>query len=247
MDFDAHLAALRREGDLLAAAVEQAGPAADVPTCPGWHIRDLVRHVSGVHRWATAHVTECRLDPYPADEEAAFFDEPASDLVAHFQAGHEALLGALAAAPPDLRALAFLPAPSPREFWARRQAHETAIHRADAEVAAGVVTTYPADFAVDGIDELLGGFLARPGGGFVADPPVSLAVRPQDADRSWTFHIGPSGRRVEAGAGPADLTVTGLASDLYLFLWNRLSPDRVALAGDASIVDLWRSRARILW
>lgn len=30
----------------------------------------------------------------------------------------------------------FLDAPSPLAFWARRQAHETAIHRADAQLAA---------------------------------------------------------------------------------------------------------------
>ena len=32
----------------------------------------------------------------------------------------------------------FLPAPSPRAMWARRQAHETAIHRVDAQLAAGL-------------------------------------------------------------------------------------------------------------
>ena len=55
--------------------------------------------------------------------------------------------------------------PAPREFWARRQAHETTIHRADA-VAAGLgrrprsaeLDLDPA-FAVDGLDELLTGFL----------------------------------------------------------------------------------------
>ena len=43
----------------------------------------------------------------------------------------------LRSAPADLDCFTFLPAESARHFWARRQAHETAIHRVDAENAAG--------------------------------------------------------------------------------------------------------------
>jgi hypothetical protein len=43
----------------------------------------------------------------------------------------------------------------------RRQAHETAIHRADAERAAAATPVYPAEFAADGIDELITSFGAR--------------------------------------------------------------------------------------
>ena len=44
------------------------------------------------------------------------------------------------------------------QVWARRQAHETAIHRYDAESASGDVNGFDLDFAVDGIDEILVGF-----------------------------------------------------------------------------------------
>ena len=53
-----HIAALRAEGPLLARAAERAGPDAPVPACPGWRMRDLVRHVGNVHRWATGYVVE---------------------------------------------------------------------------------------------------------------------------------------------------------------------------------------------
>lgn len=42
-----------------------------------------------------------------------------------------------------------VPATSPRAFWARRQAHETAIHRADAESALATVPEWNAAFAAD--------------------------------------------------------------------------------------------------
>ena len=59
----------------------------------------------------------------------------------------EAVEDTLRTADPAVRCWTFLPAPSPLAFWARRQAHETAIHRADAQLAAGPVTPFAADFA----------------------------------------------------------------------------------------------------
>ena len=67
----------------------------------------------------------------------------------------------LATADPALECATFMAAPSALAFWARRQAHETAIHRADAESASGVVPDYAPDFAADGIDELIMGFGQR--------------------------------------------------------------------------------------
>lgn len=58
MDIAEHIKYLTLEGQLLADAAEQAGPDAEVPTCPGWHVRDLLRHTGMVHRWATAFVAE---------------------------------------------------------------------------------------------------------------------------------------------------------------------------------------------
>ena len=29
-----------------------------MPTCPDWTVRDLVRHMGGVHRWATGFVAD---------------------------------------------------------------------------------------------------------------------------------------------------------------------------------------------
>ena len=76
--------------------------------------------------------------------------------------GCDGLADALAAAPDDLECWTFLPAPSPRAMWARRQAHETAIHRVDAELAAGTpVWRCDAAFAADGVDELLTCFVPR--------------------------------------------------------------------------------------
>src|SRR5262249_6118199 len=126
-----------RQGELLAGAAERAGLIAAVPSCPGWAVRDLLKHTGYVHRWATGFVAEGLTRPVDASEEEILGEGPAdAELPGWFREGHAALVRTLGAAARRLTCWAFLAAPSPLAFWARRQAHETAIHRVDAEQAA---------------------------------------------------------------------------------------------------------------
>src|SRR5262249_47838143 len=144
-DVPGYVGALRREGELLADVAQRAGLAAAVPSCPGWAVRDLLRHTGYVHRWATGFVAEGLTRPVGASEEEILGQGPAdAELPGWFREGHAALVRALGVAAPGLNCWAFLPAPSPLAFWARRQAHETAIHRVDAEQAAAGPADQPA-------------------------------------------------------------------------------------------------------
>jgi len=245
----AHIARLRDDGERLAASAAAAGLDAPVPTCPEWRVRDLVQHTGGVHRWATSYLLTGRERETTDAEDAQFFERVEDgELLPWFRAGHSALVSALSSSSPDLACWTFLASTSPRNFWARRQAHETAIHRADADAAAGHGSSFPADFADDGIDELLNGFLVRPRGRLVSDPSVSLAIRTTDTGSAWTMRIEPDRRVVSAGADDATCRVSGTASDLYLLLWNRQAlDDRVEVGGDRAVLDLWRERATIRW
>jgi uncharacterized protein (TIGR03083 family) len=164
-DVPGYIAALGREGELLAAAAERAGMGAAVPSCPGWAVRDLLKHTGYVHRWATGFVAGGPGRPPGDASEAEILSQGPGDaeLPGWFCEGHAALVRALSEAPPDLDCWAFLAAPSPLAFWARRQAHETAIHRVDAEQAAGRASApaFEPAFAADGVDELIMGLLAR--------------------------------------------------------------------------------------
>ena len=249
MEIGEHIAHIGEGGERFAQAAEAAGLDGTVPTCPGWQVRDLVQHLSGVHRWATAYVLTGKPHPTTEAEDAELFATVEDgELIPRFRRGHAALIAALAGAPAELRCWTFLDAPSPLAFWARRQAHETTIHRVDAEAAAGLASACAARLAADGIDELLRGFLSRPWGRLVADPPVSLAIRTGDTGDAWTIRIEPERRVVTSGAADADCAVTGAASDLYLLLWNRRPLDgRVTVEGNATVLDLWRERATIRW
>lgn len=239
---------MRDEGELLAAAVERADPGAGVPTCPGWSVRDLARHTGGVHRWARAQVAEARQQLTDADLEEVVGAGPAdADLGGWLREGVAELATTLAGAPPDLACATFLPAASPVAMWARRQAHETGIHRADAEGATGPVTAYPVEVAVDGIDELLTCFAPRRRTGVTSRVERSLAVVASDADAGWLVRVTPEGVRAARGVGSAEATVSGPASDVLLLLWNRRGTAGLDLAGDGSLLDLWRDGVRVRW
>ena len=250
MDIDRHLRALAEEGERLADAATGTSLGTAIPTCPGWDVEALLRHLGGIHRWAAMIVAERRTTPVRTDAEPirTMRAEPApSELVAWFRAGHGALLDVLRAAPSDLECWTFLPAPSPLAFWARRQAHETAVHRADLQLAIGTPDPYPPDFAADGIDEMLCGWLDGSKGRLRFDRTATLAIHAADADRRWHVRIDSHEARASREEAPADCQLRGPAGDLYLLLWNRLSLDQttIAVSGDAEVPDLWRQTVRI--
>lgn len=245
MDISASLEALDLEGRLLASAAEAAGTDAPVPACPGWSVRDLVRHTGTVHRWAGAFVAEGVTAPRRAADEPAL---DGTELLDWFREGHRRLVGTLAGAPKDVRCWAFLPAPSPLAFWARRQLHETTVHRLDAEAArGGAPTAIDRDVAVDGIDELLAGFHARDRSRVRTERPRVLRVRATDAAAVWTIRLsdGPPVTVRDDEQGVADCEFAGPAAELYAGLWNR-APLAVT-AGDAALARLWREHSGITW
>ena len=250
MEIAEHIAAIASEGKRLAAAAAAAGPDAPVPSCPDWVVRDLVRHQGGVHRWATGIVATPRTDAWDVDLDEVVTSWPSdAELVEWFSDGLDRLVSALSDADPGLVCWTFLRAPSPLAMWARRQAHETSIHRVDAELAAGQpVTPFPAPFAADGVDELLTCFITRRSGRLRSAKEQRLLVRCTDAPADWLVTIGPD--RVlttTRGAGIADCEVAGGASDLYRALWNRPPAATLSVDGDGTVLAQFADQVQIRW
>ena len=260
MEIAAYLDALDEDGVALADAAERAGLAAPVPTCPGWAVRDLVRHQAYVHGWAARHVRDQlpEIIDEGTEAEALAAGPPDGELIAAYRHGHAALLAVLREASPEVACATFMPAPSPLAFWARRQAHETAVHRFDAQGAVpgsppDPVTAFGAAFAADGIDELIMGFAARRRYRLRGDGARSLAIRPSDAPDCWQVRLSDgvtTVSRVEPRAAAAAACVlAGPAAGLYAFLWNRCpaSDARVTVTGDPAVAALWASSVCVTW
>jgi uncharacterized protein (TIGR03083 family) len=256
-----HLDALEQAGHRFAEVAGGAAPDAPVPTCPGWTMRDLAWHLGEVHRWAGTHVAERRQERvhWPGGVSGPRPDDAA--LVAWYLDQHGWLLETLRSADPNMDCWSFLPAPSPLAFWARRQAHETSIHRVDAESAVGSVTPFESALAADGVDELLLGFFgSRPRGSSAPDPADmsmlgSIHAHAEDADRDWLLRLSTSGVQTASGghgadaedSGHAECGVRATASELYLLFWNRRSADGLDVRGDRALLDHWRTTAQIRW
>lgn len=250
MEIAEHLTALRRQGELLASAAGRTDLDTPIPTCPEWRMRDLVQHMGDVHRWAAAHVAERRTQPIQKAELAEVAGPLPDDagLLDWFRQGHARLLRVLETTETDTRAWTFLPAPSPVAFWARRQAHETGIHRADAESPGGPagITPFAPDFAVDGIEEYLFGFLGRADPAERVDPPRTLHLHATDTEGEWLVRLGER-VEVERAHDEADCVVRGPASDLHLLVWNRRSPQGMDVGGDASVLGFWKENMQVHW
>lgn len=241
MDFDRYLDELRREGGRFGSCLSHLEIDAPVPSCPGWTAGQAARHTTKVHQWAAFIVRG-------GDPAHFTFDKPADEALGTvLTAGVDELIGALRSAPASLQVWTFVPAPSARLFWARRQAHETAIHRVDLQLAAGFgVEEFDADFAADGLDEALATLAPHRFSCEGVSGVRTIAITPLDANASWTLSLTSAGVHCRPGAvDHADLSVFGLSSDLYRWAWNRIGDDEVSLRGDLGLADLWHTNFRV--
>ncbi len=248
MKITEHIEALQREGLLLATAATGTELDTPIPTCPDWRMRDLIRHVGGVHRWATGYLEDRRTEWWVVELDDIVGTWPADrDLIAWFREGHAKLVDTLTSAPPDLDCFMFMSAPSPLAMWARRQAHETAIHRVDAESPGRKITEFSPAFAADGVDELLSCFVTLPRRGPKVSRPRSIHVHATDTGDDWYLQVSPETVVTSRRSGAADCTITAAAGDLYLLLWNRRSDAGIGVEGDRDLLALWREGVQIRW
>ena len=230
-----------------------------MPTCPDWDAADLLWHLAKVQLfWAKVirHRPASPDDPEIGEEDAAQRPESYAELLDAFDDYSHALATELKRADPEAEAWHWSGDSRVGTSY-RRQAHEAAIHRIDAELTAGVpVTPLDAALADDGVAEALGVMYggAPPWGSF-APSGETIAVRMTDTGTDLLVALGKfSGTDPDDGKtyededdialvddGPEPIaTVTGAAADLDTWLWKRdpaLSPgtdegDRIRIEGD---------------
>jgi uncharacterized protein (TIGR03083 family) len=225
------LNALARDGEVFANVCGDADLAAAVPGCPGWDIADLVYHLGRVHHFWRTIVAEQR-DTWEGYEQP---ERPAdTDLIAWYRDGLRAVVATLTAADPT----------HPNWTWStdktagfviRRIAHETAIHRWDAEAAAGLDTGVEPHLASDGIDEFLMWFADEAAEG-TPPPGGSVHLHCGDVPGEWTVVLNAEGTYdIERAHAKGDCALRGSASDILLALWRRRPSSSIDVVGDADV------------
>jgi len=236
MEYEGFVEQVRADGQKLADAAD-GNIDVDVPSCPGWQVRDLVAHIAQVYE----HKIECtRLgqapDPWPPEWPQA--DDP----VPWFRDAHARLLDMFEANEPSSPSATWWPADQTVGFWARRMAHETAVHRVDAELARGASTPVDAALAADGVDEILHVMLAGDWSEDADDAMTGQRVAIETGGRAWQVVLDREAMTVLDGDGTADATLSGPPSDVLLWLWGREPDDRVEMSGDQEAHRLMRTR-----
>ena len=232
-------AAIRRDGLALAEAAEAAGPSTPIASCPGWDMADLVWHLTEVHYFWGTIVADRLADPEkvpPLPRPEGF---PA--LLARFRSGVVRLAEILAAADPATPVWTWA-RQQDAAFVIRHQAQETAVHRWDAEQAAGRTFTIDPPLAADSIDEF---FEHTAAGRREEVLPVAGSVHlcATDIAADWTVGEDDAGALVvERGHRRGDAAARATASDLLLLLYRRLDPTAVEVFGDAGVLQRFLAR-----
>jgi uncharacterized protein (TIGR03083 family) len=239
MEFGALVDQIALQASALRAAAVAAGPDARLPTCPGWTVLTLVRHIARVHNWAGHALTTA-----PDADDLAPDEPPVSwhRVLPWWDDQVTSMIHGLRSRGQDTPAWVFDAEDEPTAmFWARRQAHETAIHRLDAEhakagsnvVSAGI---FPTELAVDGIDEVLRLWVPRHTGQHPPNLHGSVRFHTTDTRHRWHVRLEPGQppRVVTRDGGTADATVTGTADAVYRATWHR--PTTAAISGNTQLV-----------
>jgi uncharacterized protein (TIGR03083 family) len=256
LSYSRHCAEIVAQTDLLRSHIAGADLTAPVPSCPGWSLGQLVRHLGGGHRWVETIVRTRATQPLP-DEQlrdvADNADEDPAVLDAWLAAGAAQLADTLRAAGPDAKVWTPLPGEGP-VFWARRFAHETVIHRADAALAVGADFAVDQEVALDALDEWME----------LGSLPQIFDVHPDRREllgpgRTLHFHATDTGPEAAAewlvdltgdiiawrrAHEKAAVAVRGPLTDLLLVVYRRrpARSEGIEILGEAQLLDFWLKR-----
>jgi uncharacterized protein (TIGR03083 family) len=228
------------------AELADQNPDAAVPSCPGWDVARLAGHVGRVHRMTIGVLTNT-VDGFA---DPSTLEKPPSDpsLAGVFvRDGATELDSLLAVREMDSPCWNFLDEPAFARFWFRRQCHETAVHRFDAELALDrrALSTAPASLAVDGIDE----YFVIVGKRLLPERSLTsfggtVHLHATDIEGEWMIDLTAGVLTVTHGHGKGDAAIRGSGADLFLGLWGRIdlrADDRYERFGSADVIDSFAS------
>lgn len=238
---------LRADGPAFLAAATGADPATPVPSRPAWTMADLIHHLGTVYRFVDLHAVRGVTTKPDRSMDELTAEPHAADLAAWWQGQFEAILATLDALDPEMPAWNWAPQAKQAGFWQRRVAHETALHRWDAQMAIGLGEPLEAKLAADAVSEVLDTWL--PAGRRVGPTDVTGLIALEAADLEHDWHVRLRGEGValldtdtifDDDELRTRAVATGTASDLVLALHGRVGFDVLEITGDEHLLSALR-------
>ncbi|MGC4748867.1 maleylpyruvate isomerase family mycothiol-dependent enzyme [Micromonospora sp. DT201] len=244
---DFWIGALRAEGPAFAAAVAEAPPETPVLSCPGWTVTDLTLHLARIYHWVSSFAG-AGLTTQPDRQDRAEV-EAGVDPLQLWRQGYDRLMTVFDGLDPEAPAWNWAPQPKKAGFWPRRIAHETAVHRWDAQLAIAAGEPVEAKLAADGVSEVLDTWLPAGRRRTPGDWHGVVQLTATDAAQEWYLRLRGEGVALLDTATIFDhddhharAQVSGTASDLLLALWGRMSFETLDVAGDHTLLEGLRTR-----
>jgi uncharacterized protein (TIGR03083 family) len=241
--------ALIEETKALGEIIRAADPSTPVPTCPGWTLNQVLKHVGRGNRWAAQIIANRMLEPLdPREVRNGKPPEDPDAAIDWLNDGVQLLFGAVDHVGAEARVWTFT-GPKPAGWWIRRRLHEATVHRADAVLALGDDFTIDPELAADGVSEWININTAQ------ADPhapPLTrgLALHLHATDDGlgptgeWTITNDEDGLNWSHDHTKGEAAVRGTVTNLLLAVTRRKTSAEAGLEvfGDAAVWDGWLSR-----
>jgi uncharacterized protein (TIGR03083 family) len=244
------------------AAFEAAGRAAvgceaapAVPSCPGWAVTDLILHLGVVHRFVSRVIGERMQQPpergdwrwlglaeewrgwLPPARAPQRSPVPAS-LLDWFHDGAADLAERFRTTAPAEQVWTWS-ADHTVGFWQRMQAIEAAVHRWDAENAVGEAQPLDPALAADAIGQTFE--VMAPMRRIVGKAPPGhgerFSFQRTDGPGKWAVQFDGDAVLLGTPGSHYDIQISGTASDVALFLWQREVTGKLDIQGDTSLLS----------
>lgn len=230
------------EADLerFATAVRTGPLDASVAACPGWDLRQLTLHQGHIHRWSRLALLIAE-NPQVVEFVHPGPDATGDELAEWLTKGGTRLAASLRAADPSAPTWHPFLVERVAAVWPRRQAHEIAIHRWDAEHSVGTAAPIDAELASDGIDEFFEVTHPRTMTRERATPPPgSLHVHCTDVAGEWLAWYDADGYHFTREHAKGDAALRGPAAQVLLALYHREhDADALSPVGDPDVLAAW--------
>lgn len=243
-----YAAALLEQNRAFGEVIRSGDPSTPVPTCPGWSLSQLFRHVGRGDRWA-AQIVADRVDHY-LDPRTVDGGKPPPDpdeAISWLHGGAQRLIDAVEQTGEETPVWTFLGS-RPAYWWVRRRLHEATVHRADAALALALDYTLTPELAADGIGEWLERVAAQAGRDGAPLPlengqTVHLHATDPGLGAAGEWTIRADGDRItwSHGHDKSAVALRGGAVDLLLAVVRRVpvADTDIAVFGDAAIWQNW--------